>query len=299
MYKRCKPPSKEKWTSASHDLVTCGKKCWTSTKEALPAAIARTHWIASCVRPVKPQSPNAARANVVHQALLAIQAKTAKTVTPELMASQADQVKMPNQMIAFSRYRPNATATLHQAAQANQDQPDQSEPQEMPEHQVVTVNQEPKDHQAHQAQLAKLEPTDPKDQPAMPEYKRKEPRDQPAHSANPVHQAPQDQRDQPVAQAKMAVQAQLDPTATLAAQAPLANQVPQVPQEKMVPQVPLALATTAHQLVWLQVIKHNSSGNSNIVTTTSSISNNSVNFMEKNFVPTLFLFHLNNIVSHQ
>jgi len=128
---------------------------------------------------------------------------------------------------------------------------------------------------------------------------RKEPRDQPAHSANPVHQAPQDQRDQPVAQEKMAVQAQLDPTATLAAQVPLANQVPQVPQEKMVPQVPLALAPTAHQLVWLQVIKQNSSGNSNIDTTTSSLSNNSVNFMEKNFVSTLFLFHLNNIVSHQ
>jgi len=98
----------------------------------------------------------------------------------------------------------------------------------------------------------------------------------------------QDQRAQPVVQAKTVAQAPLVAQEMLAAQVLLANQVAQVPQEKMVPQVPLALAPTAHQLVWLQVIKH-SSGNNN-TSAISSISYSSFAFMEKNYVPTSFLF---------
>jgi len=297
MYKRCKPPSEEKWTSASHDLVTCGKKCWISIK-ALQAVIARTHWTASCVRPVKPpQLPNAAHANVVHQALLAIQAETAKMVTPEPMAKQEAQELMLDLMKNLSsQFHPNATATLHQAAQANQDQKDPMVAQAMLEHQAVMDNQEPKDHQAHQAQLAKPELTDPKDPQERQEPKEKVPQAQQDQQAKPELQVPQDQLAQPAVQAKMVVLALQVPQEMQAVQVLLANPVPQVLQEKMVPQVPLALALTAHQLVWLQVIKR-SSGHSNI-TTTSSISYSSVTLWKKNFVPTSFLFQLN-IVSHQ
>jgi hypothetical protein len=263
MYKRCEPPFREKWTSASHDLVTCGKKCWTSTK-ALPAAIARTHWTASCVRLVKPPLlPNAARANVVHQALLAIQAKTAKMVTPELMASQADQVKMPNPMITSFQCHPNATATLHQAAQANQDPKDPTAAQATLDPQALMVNQAQLDHQARPVQPANQALTDPKDPTANQEFKKKAPQ---AQQANQVHQEPQalqDQLAQPVVQAKTAALVPQAVQETPDQTVPTANQEPQALQETMVPQVPLALALTAHQLVWLQAIKNSIHRNCN------------------------------------
>jgi E3 ubiquitin-protein ligase DOA10 len=286
MYKRCKPPSKEKWISASHDLVTCGKKCWISTK-AIQAVIPRTHWT-YCVILVKLPLPNAAHANVVHQVPLAIQEKTAKMATPVPMENQEAQAPMLDQMTSSSQFHHNATAMLHQAAQENQDQQDQSVPQAMLDHQAVTVNQVPKDHQAHQAQLAKPELTDPKDQAENQEYKKKVVLAQQAQSANQVHQAPQDQQDQQVAQAKMVNQVVQVPQEMLAAQAPLAKLALQALQETMVPQVPLALALTAHQLVWLQDIKNSTSDNN--ISAISSISPSSFTFMKKtNFVAS-FLF---------
>jgi len=174
-------------------------------------AIAKIHWTVSCVQPVKPPLPNAAHANVVHQAVLVNQEETAKMVTPEPMEKQEAQAKMPDQTITSSQCHLNATATLHQAAQENQDQKDQMEAQAMPEHQAVMDNQEPKDHQAHKAQLAKPETMDLKDQAENQECKKKAAQAQQVHWANPVQQELQDQQVQQEVQAKTVVQVPQDP----------------------------------------------------------------------------------------
>jgi len=257
MSKPCKLPSKEKLNSASHDLVTCGKRCWTSTKEVLQVPRATTHWTPSFVRPVKLRlSPNAAPANVVHQVVQVTQAKMAKMVNQAKMEMQADQVKMPNPTTTSSQYHPNAIATLHQAALATQDQKAQMDHQVMPDRTEVMVNQDPKDHQAHQAQLANQVTKDPKDPTANQESKKKAPQAHQAQQAKPAPQAPQDQQDHQAVQAKTVNQVAQAPQEMPVPQAVKANLVAQEAQEKMVPQVLQALALTAHQLVWLQVIKH-------------------------------------------
>jgi hypothetical protein len=210
-----------------------------------------------------PLLPNVAHANVVHQEQLVIQAKTAKMATPVPMENQEAQASMLNPTKNnFSQFHPNASAMLHQAAQANQDQKDPTVAQAMLEHQAVMVNQDQQDHQAHLAQLVKPELTDQKDPTANQEYKKKALQAQQAQSAKLALQEPQDQQDQQVVQAKMVNQAPPVVQEMLVHQVQLANLVPQVLQETMVPQVPLALALTAHQLVWLQVIKR-SNGNYN------------------------------------
>jgi len=252
--------------------------------------IAKIHWTASCVQPVKlPPLPNAAHANVVHQAVLANQEETAKMVTPEPMEKQEAQAKMPDQTTTSSQCHLNATVTLHQAAQANQDQKDPMEAQAMLEHQAVMDNQEPKDHQAHKAQLAKPETMDPKDQAENQEHKKKAAQAQQAHWANPVHQELQDQQVQPEVQAKTVVPVPQEPQEMLEAQEMQEKPVPPVVQETMVNQVPLVLAPTAHLLVWLQVI--NPTIDNNNISAISSISHSSITFLETNFVSTsYFLF---------
>jgi len=99
-------------------------------------------------------------------------AKTAKMVTPEQMENREAQVPMLDPMIISSLFHPNATATLHQAAQENQDRKDPMVAQAMLELQAVMDNQAHKDHQAHQAQPAKLELTDRKAPAANPELKK-------------------------------------------------------------------------------------------------------------------------------
>lgn len=177
--------------------------------------------------------------------------------TQEPMANLVAQAKMLTQMTkCSSQSHHNATATPHQVAQANQDQKAQMVDQAMLDLQAVMANQVPKDHQAHQAQLAKQETMDPKDPPVNQVFKKKAHQAQPAQPANQAHQEPQDQQVQQAVLAKMVNQAAQDPMEMLDPMVPMANQVPQEAQETMVHQVPLALALTAHQLVWLQVIKH-------------------------------------------
>jgi len=229
-----------------------------------------TQWTPSCVPPVKlPPLPSAAHANVVHQAVLAIQEKTAKMVTQEQMENQEAQAKMPSPMITSSQCHNNATATLHQAAQANQEEKDPTEAQAMLEHQAVMDNQDQQDHQDQQDQLVKPETMDQKDPTVNQEYKKKAHQAHQAQPANPVPQALQDQQVQPEVQEKMVVLAPQVAQEMLEVQELQENQVALALQETMVPQVPLALALTAHQLVWLQVIKR-SSGNA--ITAFSTIS---------------------------
>jgi hypothetical protein len=188
----------------------------------------------------------------------------------EVMANQAKmekqvaQARMPTQLKnPTSQFHPNATATHHKAPLAQMDQKVTTVAREMQEHQEVMVNQDPKDHQAHPAQPAKLAMMDPKDPPENQELLRKEPQDQLVPRANKVLQAPRDQPALPEAQAKMVNQEALAQLEMLVQQEEMANQVPQEAQEKMVPQELLALALTAHRLVWPQVIKRHWSGDIN------------------------------------
>jgi len=216
-----------------------------------------THWTHSFVQLVKLRLlPNAAHANVVHQVVLVIQAEMAKMVNQAEMEMLEVQAKMLNPMITSSQYHLSATATLHQAALAKQDQKDPMDHQVMPDRMAVMVNQAHKDHQAHQAQLANQVTLDQKDLQANLVYSEMVARAHQVHKAKPEPQALQDQQVHQAAQAKMVNQAAQVVLAMLVHQVVLANQEAQVVQEKMVLQELQDLAPTAHQHVWLQVIKH-------------------------------------------
>jgi len=136
--------------------------------ERQPVETAKIRWKRSCVRLVKRRPlPNVARANVVHQALPEIQAKTAKMVNLAKMETTVAQAKMLKLKNNFCRYLLNATATLHQAAQEKLDPKDPMDHQAMQEIQAVMDNQDLKDPQAHQAHQANLEKPDLKDPTAM------------------------------------------------------------------------------------------------------------------------------------
>jgi len=177
------------------------------------------------------------------------------------MEKQVAQARMPTQLKNHtSQFHPNATATLHQAPLDPMVPKVTTVAQEMPEVPEAMVNQDPKAHQVPQAQPAKLETTDPKAHPENQVSLRKALQDQLVPQANKVLQALQDQQVQREARAKMVNQeapAQLEMVVQLEA---MANQVPQVAREKMVLQALLALALTAHRLVWPQVIKQHWSG---------------------------------------
>jgi len=149
----------------------------------------------------------------------------------------------------------NAHAKLHQANKDQLDPKAQMDQQVMPEPQVPMVKQEIKDHVAQQAQMAN------KVQPAK--------KDQQEKLARPHQRL--DQLELQVAQVKLAVQAQLVPQVLpakmvaqaaqvaqemLAHQAQLANQAPQAQMVMQAKQETQEAAPTAHQLVWLQDIKH-------------------------------------------
>jgi hypothetical protein len=173
------------------------------------------------------------------------------------MEKQAAQARMPTQpKNRTSQFHPNATATLPQAPLDPMVPKVTTVAQETLEAPEVMDNRDPKAHQVPPAQPAKLVTMDPKARQENRELLRKAPRDQLAPQENRVLQALQDPRVQPEAQAKMVnqeAQAQLEMLEQLEE---MANQVPLVPREKMVPQDLLALALTAHRLVWPQVIKH-------------------------------------------
>jgi len=218
--------------------------------------LAKTHWTPSSVLLVKLRLlPNVAHANAVHQVLQEIQAKMAKMVNQAKMEMLEAQAKMLNPMITSSQYHLNATAMLHQAALANQDQKDPMDHQVTQDPQAVMVNQAHKDHQAHQVQLANQVMLDLKDLQANQECKKKAPQAHQVQQVKPEPQALQDQQDHQAVQAKMVNQAAQVPLVMQVHQVVLANQEAQVVQEKMVLQELQALAPTAHRHVWHQVIK--------------------------------------------
>jgi hypothetical protein len=137
----------------------------------------------------------------------------------------------------------------------HQDQKDQTDHQVMQVPQALMVTPEIKDLADPLAHPAHLETQETKDQLATPAK---------SLAPNPAHQAQPAPTANPVHQALQADLAKLVKTAALALQVPQEMQALQAVQAKLaVPAAPvmqaktahLAAANTAHQLVWLQVIK--------------------------------------------
>jgi len=138
----------------------------------------------------------------------------------------------------------------------HQDQKDQTDHRAMQVHQALMDTQEIKDHVDPLAHPAHLETQETKDQLAIP-VKSLAPdpahQDQPVPTANQVHQALQADLARLVTMAAPAVQVPQEMQAHQAVQVKLV--VPAVPAMQA-ETAHLAVANTAHRLVWLQVIKH-------------------------------------------
>ena len=150
----------------------------------------------------------------------------------------------------------SAHAKHHQEMLVPQDQKDPMDHPEMLAHQVLMANQEikdPADHPAHQAQLELPETKDLLEILARSLAQNQVQLVHPVQLANQAPLALQANQVMPVRTAIQAVQAQL---ATLVLQAVPAKLAAQVAQETPVKPAHQAAANTAHQLVWLQVIKH-------------------------------------------
>jgi hypothetical protein len=172
-------------------------------------------------------------------------------VNPEIAAHQLDQ--HPN---LFQNHQNNAHAKLHQETEVPQDQKELMDHPVMEVPQALMANQAIKDHvdpPAHQAQL---------EDPETKAHQVKLVNSQAPKLVHPVHLAPP---ANPVEQAllpNLARLVKMVPQAKKALQEMQALQVvlartalPAVPA-KQANLVHLAVAITAHQPVWLQVIKH-------------------------------------------
>jgi len=265
MSKRCKPAYKEKSNSANHALVICGKKCWTSTKEAMEVARAKVpkhHSALLCVWPGKlltPKSAHAVLANAdrrvrpENQAKMAAMEPTAKTVIKEARA------KMPPKKKNYCRFHLNANAWPNPVHLVQLVPKAPMVHQEMPVVRAVMVNPARKAHLVHLVQLAALAKTAlqvPKEK--MVNWPR-DPKVQPVLQVNQAKLAPPALQAKPVNQAKMVLPELLALPVMPAAQAVQAKLAAQAPQETQAKTAHPAAANTAHRLVWLQVIKRSPS----------------------------------------
>jgi len=159
MSKRCKLAYKAKLNSANHALVICGKKCWTSTKEAMEAARAKVpkhHSALLCVWPGKPLTPKSAHAvlaNADHQVRPENQAKMAATEPMVTTVKKEARAKMLPKKKNYCRFHLNANAW------PNPVRPVQlvpKAPMVHPEMQVVQAVMVNQDHKVHPVVLAQL-----------------------------------------------------------------------------------------------------------------------------------------------
>jgi len=168
-----------------------------------------------------------------------------ENVVTQLHLNQQSSTSTPN----------NAHAKLHQA---NKDQPDLKAPmdhQEMQVNQVPTARLETKDHEDHQVKQANKEILGLK----VHQEKLAKPRRNLALLVLQEAQAKlavQVQQAQPEVQAKMVPQAVQVVQEMQAHQEELANQAHQVQMANRAKLETQEAAPTAHQLVWLQDIKH-------------------------------------------
>jgi hypothetical protein len=138
----------------------------------------------------------------------------------------------------------------------HQDRKDPMDQQVMQVPQALMANQEIKDHvdpPAHPDQLETQETKDPLAIPAKSLVPNPAPQAQQVQLANPVHQALQADLARV---AKMAVPAPQVLQAMLVLQAVQAKLAVPAALAMLANPAHLAVANTAHQLVWLQVIKH-------------------------------------------
>jgi len=205
----------------------------------------------------KPAWVNAVPATVVQ---LVQPAKPVATVAMVSTVWPASPVTAVHQLHQRQNWCPksqtNARAKLHQAMLALQDPRDPTDQPAMLVHQALMASQETKEHADHPAHPA---------HPALQETRAQLvtlARSLVPDQAQPAHQAQLANQARPVPQANPAMLAMM---ATPVAQAPLAMLVPQAAQAKLAAPVPQetparpahpAAASTAHRLVWLQVIKH-------------------------------------------
>jgi len=200
-------------------------------------------------------------ANVV----LAIAVQPVPTVLPVPMVTMVSMASLANQASAdhlpdqhpnlFRKPPTSAHAKHHQEMQAHQDQKEVMEPQETEVPQALMANPAIKDH------------VDPLAHPvhqAVPETKAHPVTLVNSLQVNPVHQVLQALQANPALQAQQANPASLAKMVLQALQVPQEMQVLQAVQAKLaLPAAPAnqertvhqALATIAHRLVWLQVIK--------------------------------------------
>jgi hypothetical protein len=156
--------------------------------------------------------------------------------------------------------RINARAKLHQATLVRQDQKDPTDRPETLVRQAPMARTETKDHADHPDHPARPVRQARKDQPVIP---AESPAPDPAplaHLARLVNPVPQALQADLVMPAKMVLQApQVLPVMLVPLAVPVKPAAPAVPETPAVP-VPQVPATTAHRLVWLQVIKQRNRG---------------------------------------
>jgi len=201
-------------------------------------------------------SVNAAHVIAVPPVQLALQVSMDAMVS---MDSQANQQivaqQLPMEACPRDRFKNNARAAHRPEMLARKDPVAPMDPQAMLVPQVPMVNQAALDQLDQPDPLANLEKTAApalQANPAIPDKVDLAPQAQQAPTANPAQQAP---TVNPVDLAKMAAPALQAVPVMLVLQVVLAMLAVPVVLARLVAQVLQAVANTAHQLVWLQVIK--------------------------------------------
>jgi len=259
MSRRCKPAFKEKWNSANHAHVICGRRCWTSIRAAEARGTAPRRLSAlSCVWQGKlliPKSAHAVLANVDRPDQVASLARMVAMEHPARTETREARAKTPERKRKFCLSHLNASARRNPVHLDPLARREAMAHPEMPAAQEEMVNPDHKDLQAH---LVHLVPTATLVLLVLLERLAnwapapKALLDQLASLAKPVQEANLARLANP---ARMELQATVAPLEMLVPLADPAKPVHLVLAESQARTAHLAAANTAHQLVWLQVIK--------------------------------------------
>jgi len=270
MFKLWKLPFKLKSISARPVLVICGAKCWTS-KVNRTTAVSSTPWI-SLVPAVPPpkMSPlrslpklkpknrwdNAARVIAVLPVRVALQVPM-DTMAPTDSLANPEIVDQPLQIpaLAAEMVKNNARARLPLVTEDHKDREEPTDPPAMLAPPALTEDLALVDPLDHPAQLARQEMQVLMALKAMLDTLPDHTQAQPVQPDPTVIPALLAQLVNPAQLAKMAVPAAQAVPEMLVPQAVLVTLAAPAVQANPANLVLQAVANTAHQLVWLQVIK--------------------------------------------
>lgn len=259
MCRHCKPVFRERWNSANPVLAICGKRCWISIRvEVLRAKAQRPRSALSCVwlgKHLTLKLHHAVPAREVLQGQLVSQERMDQMATRANQERRVQMGKMPA--------RTSTCCQFHLTAHARQrtECPDQSDPRDRTAHlaslddPAVTASLDLRDRLDLLAQLVVMATTAllvQREKTAIWFQARKAHPDHLDNPANPDHPAP---LENPASLARMVPLVQLDHLANLALLAVPASLVDPDQTAMLANQAHLALATTAHQLVWPQDTK--------------------------------------------